>query len=107
MGGPEIETIGVPKEIPGSPTFVSLKSFSGTELMLSYSPPSTGGLNDINRYTIEWDTDVNFKNAKSNVANCFTAGFGRCEITGASIAGQAPYKSLLSQLQISTKYYAR
>merc|ERR1711871_1778562 len=105
--GPEIETIGVPKEIPGSPTFVSLKSFSGSELMLSYSPPATGGLNDINRYTIEWDYYENFTNAKSTVASCFTSGYGRCEVTGSSISGQAPYSNLLAQLTIGKTYYAR
>jgi len=104
---PVVTVPGVPKEIPGSPTFVSLESFSGTELLLSYSPPASGGLNDINRYTIEWDYFANFSNAKSTIANCFSSGFGRCEITGASIAGQAPYTSLLSLLTYGKTYYAR
>merc|ERR1711871_1787840 len=101
-------TTGVPKEVPGAPTYVSSSAVSGTEMEVFFSPP-TGDTSDVTQYTVEWDNNDDFTNLddSSLSPSCSTTGYGRCQITGSSLDGIPPYSYLIQYLTSGNAYYVR
>jgi len=102
-------TQGVPQEIPGPPSAVNASSVSGTQIKVSFSPPS-GYNTDISQYTIEWDTNADFSTVSSGLplpASCATVGYGMCQVVGAAISVIPPYTFVIELLSINTMYFVR
>jgi len=97
---------GVPKEIPGAPNAISATSLSGTQLEVFFSPPS-GVISDITQYTVQWDVSENFTDVTTLTPSCATAGYGSCELTGATISVVPPFQYLINFLTEGTRYYVR
>jgi hypothetical protein len=97
---------GVPKEIPGAPNAISATSLSGTQLEVFFSPPS-GVISDITQYTVQWDVSENFTDVTTLTPSCATAGYGSCELTGATISVVPPFQYLINSLTEGTRYYVR
>merc|ERR1711871_1430188 len=107
--GPTTSTQGIPKEIPGPPEGVNLKSASGTELFLFFNKPaSAADVAGITHYTVEWDTSPLFNHAnKNDTRSCTSSGHGLCVVNGAALDVEPPYEFTISQLNEFTTYYVR
>jgi len=99
-------TTGTPNEIPGAPNAVSVRSVSGTQLEVFFSPPS-GVVSDIVQYSIQWDHTAEFSNVTTDNPSCTTSGYGVCELTGATISVVPPFRYLINNLMNNEKYYVR
>lgn len=105
-GRSSTSVVGVPKEIPNAPTAPTVTSVSGSELKVSYFPPSGEGSQFINSFIIQWDTLEDFSNAESSVASCDTVGYGSCIQSGDQIV-TPPFEYFIQNLNLSTPYYVR
>merc|ERR1711871_915535 len=107
--GPTTSTQGIPKEIPGPPEGVNLKSASGTELFLFFNKPaSAADVAGITHYTVEWDTSPLFNHAnKNDTRSCTSSGHGLCVVNGAALDVEPPYEFTISSLSEFTTYYVR
>jgi hypothetical protein len=107
-GGYGSTTSFTPKRIPGTPTDTSLSVVSSTELEVFFAPPSLpDNVDDIIKYTIQWDTTETFENATSSLASCSSGDFGACNVSGTAIVGTPPFSYLIEGLVPSTTYYVR
>jgi hypothetical protein len=107
-GGYGSTTSFTPKRIPGTPTDTSLSVVSSTELEVFFAPPSLpDNVDDIIKYTIQWDTTETFENATSSLASCSSGDFGACNVSGTAIVGTPPFSYLIEGLVPSMTYYVR
>jgi hypothetical protein len=104
--GPFALTTGTPKEVPGPPTSVIADVVSGTQIELFFGPPA-GYNSDIIQYTVQWDTNDSFSNVYAGGASCASSGYGQCQLSGITIAGNPPFDYLVNYLTIDTLYYLR
>jgi hypothetical protein len=107
--GPITSTLGTPKEIPGPPEGVNLKSASGTELFLFFNKPaSAADVAGITHYTVEWDTSPLFNHVnKNDTRSCTSQGHGLCVVNGATLDVEPPFEFTISSLNEFTTYYVR
>jgi len=105
-GGFTSDVSQTPKEIPGPARSLVLVVLSGTEINAYFKPPATAS-GVISRYTLQWDTDIEFSNAIESGASCATVGYGSCEIVGTALSVNPPYSHIITQLTSGTKYYVR
>merc|ERR1711871_1716544 len=105
-GSSVASTVGVPKEVPAAPTAPTVTSVSGSELKVSYFPPSGEGSQFINSFIIQWDSVEDFSNAESSTASCDTFGYGSCVQSGDQIV-TPPFEYFIQNLNLSTPYYVR
>ena len=94
-----------PQMIPTRPLSVTAEAIAGTELEVSWFPPQDNGNSDIISYCIEYDNVVEFNSGSDDT--CGGNALGAIRVTGASIAGAAPYKAVLDSLTPDTLYYVR
>ena len=100
--------LSTPKRIPGVPTDATLEVVSASELEVFFASPSLpDDPDDIDMFTIQWDTTDEFTNATSTSATCSSVDYGHCNITGNSITGTPPYSYLIDGLTTSQTYYVR
>jgi hypothetical protein len=128
--GPGSYSIGTPKEIPGAPSSITVTGNTGTSLLVTFTIPSgtylhgvyiycmlvgltthmfvspTVANQQISAYTVEWDTTPLFVNASSVYASCSSAGFGRCDLTGAAILSN-PIEYVIQNLALGVQYFIR
>lgn len=98
-----------PRSVPGKPTDVRLEIFSGTELELFFSPPISDGGDPITSYCVQWDTASTFASGSNSTAVTCGDGtpLGSAVVTGAALAGAAPYTFVIDGLTTGTRYFAR
>ena len=105
--GPYSNTQGVPKEVPGAPTYVQCASVSGSEIRVYFSPP-TGDVSDVSQYTVEWDDNADFTHLSlCGSGICSTSSYGRDEITGAPLTVKPPFSYMIQSLSTGNTYYVR
>jgi len=106
--GNAASTIGIPKETPLPPSPVLVESVAGTELQVTFSPPSMSSGNvDISSYVVQWDYNENFVHSVSTSASCSSSRFGSCILSGNVISGTPPFQYLIQNLKTLEMYYVR
>ena len=99
-----------PNAVPASPEAASLAVISGSELEISWCPPSLSA-GDIHSFAVTWDSHGAFRNLSSPQSNegasCSSRGFGHCIVSGARVLGPCPYSFIIGGLTSGTEYFAR
>jgi len=79
---------------PGRPTATALSVVGGTQLRVTWSPPTDDGGDSITEYKVEYSTDAQFASDVSSTPLLHLVDSG-------------PYTVVLSQLNMGTTYYVR
>jgi len=93
-----------PRRIPSAPTNVQVAVVSGTQLEVSFSPPSSSGGDTISKYIVHWDTVESFNSGG------VWSPLGTATVEGGAIAGTPPYTYLIGSgtpLSDGTPYFVR
>jgi len=85
-----------PMRSPGRPTSVALSVRSGSELRITWSPPTDTGGESISSYSIEWGTELN---------NGVLTGGGVVVVT--YLPDNGPYAKSISGLSMGVRYFLR
>ena len=94
----------VPRRVPSAPTNVKLAVVSGTQLEVSFNPPTSNGGDTIKKYIVQWDTVESFNSNGAWMTN------GTATVEGGAIAGTPPFTYLIGSgtpLLTGTPYFVR
>jgi len=95
---PRGQAFQAPMRVPARPTSVALSVKSGSELRVTWSPPTDSGGDVVSSYVVEWGTVLD------GTTGALTGG-GSATVTYIPDAG--PYTKVISGLTMGTRYYVR